>query len=86
MSDPLFTAAKLLESHGYVVIERLEPCGINGADNAVWSHQPHYIEQEFNGDLIIDDRISFAAADLHALAEIFAAAAKRAGRVSDGRP
>lgn len=85
MSDPLFTAAKLLESHGYAVIERLEPCGINGADNAVWSHR-HYIEQEFNGDLIIDDRISFAAADLHALAEIFAAAAKRAGRVSDGRP
>ncbi|CPT96763.1 hypothetical protein PP633_06155 [Mycobacteroides abscessus] len=86
MSDPLFTAAKLLESHGYAVVELPKPVGVNGADNAVWSHQPHYIEQEFNGDLIIDDRISFAAADLHALAEIFAAAAKRAGRVSDGRP
>ncbi|MFA4084225.1 hypothetical protein [Mycobacterium sp. D16R24] len=80
-TDPLFAAAQLLESRGYAVIEQLEPCGINGVDNTVWSHHPHYIEQEFNGDLIIDDRISFAAADLRALAEIFAAAAKRAEEV-----
>ncbi|MDM2398139.1 hypothetical protein PP613_03795 [Mycobacteroides abscessus] len=62
-TDPLSAAAQLLESRGYAVIEQLEPCGINEADNTVWSHQPHYIEQEFNGD---------------DLAEIFAAAAKRA--------
>ncbi|OHU29053.1 hypothetical protein [Mycobacteroides chelonae] len=76
--DPLFTAAQLLESRGHAVVDLPQPVGINGVDNTVWSHQPHYIEQEFNGDLIVDDRISFAAGDLQALAEIFAAAAKRA--------
>lgn len=81
MSNPLFRAAQLLESRGYAVMELPKPGGINGVDNIIWDNDSHYIEQEFNGDLIIDDRISFAASDLSALAEIFAAAAKRAEAV-----
>lgn len=60
MSDPLFTAAKLLESHGYAVVELPKPVGVNGTDNTVWLSDP-YIEQEFNGDITISDRLGIDA-------------------------
>ncbi|QFP96772.1 hypothetical protein SEA_JACKSPARROW_80 [Mycobacterium phage JackSparrow] len=49
--------------------------GVNGADNRVWSHRPHYIEQEFNGDVIINDRLGIDADHLRETAAILLAAA-----------
>ncbi|AHK12118.1 hypothetical protein PBI_ALSFRO_67 [Mycobacterium phage Alsfro] len=60
---------------GVAVIQLPEPVGVNGADNRVWSHLPHYVEQEFNGDVIIDDRLEVDAADLRETATALLAAA-----------
>ncbi|SKS50604.1 hypothetical protein [Mycobacteroides abscessus] len=41
MPDPLFTAAQLLESHGYAVVELPKPVGVNGmAASDMWHQAP----------------------------------------------
>ncbi|WP_195168445.1 hypothetical protein [Mycobacteroides abscessus] len=76
MSDPLFTAAKLLEYHGYAVVELPKPVGVNGTDNTVWLSDP-YIEQEFNGDITISDRLGIDADELEDVAAALLAASRR---------
>ncbi|AWG64221.1 hypothetical protein DDT46_10720 [Mycobacteroides abscessus] len=76
MSDPLFTAAELLESHGYAVVELPKPVGVNGTDNTVWLSDP-YIEQEFNGDITISDRLGIDADELEDVAAALLAASRR---------
>lgn len=61
-----------------VAVQLPEPAGVNGQDNHTWNHSRHYIEQEFNGDVIIDDRLGIDACDLADLGAIFLAAASRA--------
>ncbi|SKL37858.1 hypothetical protein [Mycobacteroides abscessus] len=76
MPDPLFTAAKLLESHGYAVVELPKPVGVNGTDNTVWLSDP-YIEQEFNGDITVSNRLGIDADELEDVAAALLAAARR---------
>lgn len=76
MSDPLFTAAKLLESHGYAVVELPKSVGINGTDNTVWLSDP-YIEQVFNGDITISDQLGIDADQLEDVAAALLAASRR---------
>lgn len=76
MSDPLFAAAKLLESRGYAVVELPKPVGVNGTDNRVWLSDP-YIEQEFNGDITISDRLGIDADELEDVAAALLAAHRR---------
>lgn len=76
MSDPLFTAAKLLESHGYAVVELPKPVGVSGTDNTVWLSDP-YIEQEFNGDITVSDRLGIDADELEDVAGALLAASRR---------
>jgi len=63
----------------YVMVHLPEPVGINGTDNCIWSREPHYIEQEFNGDIVINDRLGIDADDLAAVGSILLAANKSAG-------
>lgn len=63
-----------LKASGYEVVKLPNPVGVNGADNRVWSHEPHYIEQEFNGDIVIDDRLGIDCCDLAIVGEILLAA------------
>lgn len=60
------------------MVELPESMGVNGADNRVWSHRPNYVEQEFGGDVIIDDRFAVPAAELHDLGATLIAAARAA--------
>lgn len=76
MSDPLFTAAKLLESHGYAVVELPKAVGVNGTDNTVWMSDL-YIEQEFNGDVTISDQLGIDADQLEDVAAALLAAHRR---------
>lgn len=62
----------------FELVELPEPVGVNGADNRVWMHQPHYVEQGFNGDCVIDDRFAVSVTDLRTLGETFIAAVKAA--------
>ena len=77
--EALKMALELIGRRSDVVAVQLpKPTGVNGQDNHVWSHARHYIEQEFNGDVIVNDRIGINACDLADLGAIFLAAASRA--------
>ncbi|WP_228843527.1 DUF4350 domain-containing protein [Mycobacteroides abscessus] len=71
--DPLHAAAQLLESHGYAVVELPKPVGVNGTDNTVWLSDP-YIEQEFNGDIVISDRVPIPLGEIEGVAAAMLAA------------
>lgn len=75
-ADPLFTAAQLLESRGYAVVELPKPSGINETENTVWLSDP-YIEQEFKGDIVISDRLAIDADQLEDVAAALLAAHRR---------
>ncbi|WJR32451.1 hypothetical protein P3F83_18240 [Mycobacteroides immunogenum] len=75
--DPLHVAAKLLESRGYAVVELPKPSGINGVDNTVWLDDP-YIEQEFNGDIVISDRVPIPLGEIEGVAAALLAAQRYA--------
>lgn len=68
-------AEALLGLSGVAVTQLPEPIGVNGNDNRVWSHTPNYIEQEFEGDVIINDRLGIDADHLRNTAAILLAAA-----------
>jgi len=68
-------ADALLGLPGVAVTQLPEPIGVNGNDNRVWSHTPNYIEQEFEGDVIINDRLGIDADHLRNTAAILLAAA-----------
>lgn len=68
-------AGVLLALPGVAVTQLPEPIGVNGNDNRVWSHTPNYIEQEFEGDVIINDRLGIDADHLRNTAAILLAAA-----------
>ena len=51
----------------YWVVRASQPIGVNGQDNVVWMEDP-YIEQEFNGDVVISDRVGLDGDDLHDIA------------------
>ena len=53
-----------------------EPTGINGPGNVVWNdgQTTHYVEQEFNGDVIINDRVHVSADELDHLSAVLLAA------------
>jgi hypothetical protein len=64
----------LLSLPGVAVTQLPEPIGTNGNDNRVWENGPNYIEQEFEGDVIINDRLGIDAEHLRATAAILLAA------------
>lgn len=74
-----------LQAAGHAVVELPEMVGVNGTDNAVWCRSP-YIEQEFNGDVLIADRIGFDVDELRTIAAALLAAEAAASRVAVGVP
>lgn len=73
----------LLSLEGVTIVALPEPSGINGADNRVWHPHGFYVEQEFNGDVVINDRLAVCADELRALAAVLLAAADAAEAVTD---
>lgn len=65
-----------LAANGYAVIELPKPTGVNGQDNRVWNdgRTTHYVEQELNGDVVINDRQHVAADELVHLGAVLLAA------------
>jgi hypothetical protein len=64
-----------LKAAGYAVVELPEAVGVNGQDNRVWLRAPH-IEQEFNRDVVIADRLGFDVLELRTVAAALLAAAE----------
>lgn len=77
-------ANALLSLEGVSVVKLPGSTGVNGQDNRVWSIPGFYVEQEFNGDVIINDRFAVCADELPALAAALLAAAAAAEKVSNG--
>lgn len=73
-------ADAILAAPGVTTIALPEPTGINGQDNRVWRIPGFYVEQEFNGDVVINDRLAVCADELPALVAALAAAAEAANR------
>ena len=57
-----------LKAAGYAVVDLPKPTGVNGQDNLSWSAGAHYVEQEFNGTVIIGDRFAVEPNELLELA------------------
>lgn len=72
---PAHLASVITSLEGVAVVETVQPSGVNGQDNAVWRIPGFYVEQEFNGDVVINDRLGICADELPALAAALLAAA-----------
>ena len=73
----------LLSLDGIAVVELPKRSGINGDDNAVWRFGSSYVEQEFNGDVLVNDQLSICADELGDFAAVLLAAANTAERHDD---
>jgi len=62
----------------HALVELPGPVGVNGADNRVWAESPRYVEQDFDGGVIISDRMGIDADELYDLGAILIAASRAA--------